>query len=372
MNSSASRRRFLRQAALGGTALAAAPWLALRAQSASGGRLGVALVGLGNYSTGQLGPALRETKHCRLAGVVTGSPEKGRKWAEEHGFPVSSIYGYEEMGKLAENKEIDIVYVVTPPGLHAAHAIAAAKAGKHVICEKPMANTVAECDSIIEACRRAGVRLGIGYRLHHDPNHLALKRFVRDGTLGPFMSMSGQHSFRLGLRNGERPWRAVHALAGGGPLMDVGIYVIQAACMAKGEAWPVAVTAYEDPKTRPEFFVDVEETLHFRLQFADGAVCEAVTSYELRGNQFRAEAAKGWFEVQPAFSYRGIKATTSEGPLDLPVINQQAAQMDDFAQCVTFRRDTPVPGEMGRRDMVIVEAIYEAMRTGRRVEIVRS
>jgi glucose-fructose oxidoreductase len=303
---------------------------------------------------------------------VTGSPEKGKKWADDYGFPESSIYGYETMNRIADNKDIDIIYIVTPPGLHAEHAIAAAKTGKHVICEKPMANTVAECDAIIAACREAGVRLGLGYRLHHDPNHLALKRLVRENTYGPFMRMNGQHSFRLGLRNGVKPWRAEHKLAGGGPLMDVGIYVIQAACLAKGEAWPVAVTAREEPKTRPEFFVDVEETLHFQLEFADGAVCEALTSYELRGNQFRAEAEKGWFELQPAFSYRGLKATTSEGPLDLPVINQQAAQMDDFAQCVTYRRDTPVPGEMGRRDMVIIEAIYEAMRTGRRVEVVRS
>lgn len=372
MNAPVSRRRFLQRAALGGTALAAAPWLSLRAQAVPGRKLGIALAGLGNYSTNQLGPALRETQHCRLAGVVTGSPEKGRQWAADHGFPASSVYGYDTMARLADNKDIDIVYIVTPPGLHAEHAIAAARAGKHVICEKPMANTVAECDAIIAACRQAGVRLGMGYRLHHDPNHLALKRLAREQTYGPFMRMNGQHSFRLGLRNGVKPWRAEHALAGGGPLMDVGVYVIQAACKAKGEAWPVAVTAREEPKTRPEFFVDVEETLHFRLEFADGAVCEGLTSYELRGNQFRAEAEKGWFEVQPAFSYRGIKATTSEGPLDLPVINQQAAQMDDFAQCVTYRRDTPVPGEMGRRDMVIIEAIYESARTGRRVEVVRS
>jgi len=372
MKSRYSRRRFLQQAALGGSALLAAPWLSLHGQNPPARKLGVALVGLGNYSNGQLGPALRETRHCRLAGVVTGSPEKGRKWAADYGFSESSVYGYETMARLADNKEIDIVYVVTPNGLHAEHAIAAAKAGKHVIVEKPMANTVSECDAILAACKAAGVRHAMGYRLHYDPNHLEMMRVAREEEFGPFMRMSSRRSFRLGMRNGVKPWRAIHALSGGGPLMDIGIYVVQAACSAKGEAWPVAVTAREEPKTRPEFFTDVEETLHFTMEFADGAVCEVVTSYEQSGNIFRAEGARGWFEVEPAFSYRGIKVQTSQGPRDFPIINQQAAQMDDFALCVATGRESRVPGEMGRRDMVIIEAIYEAMRTGRRIEVVRS
>lgn len=372
MNIVSSRRRFLQQAALGGSLLASSAWNPLRAQTESSRRLGIALVGLGSYSTGQLGPALRQTRHCHLAGVVTGSPEKGRKWAADYGFPESSIYGYESMARLAENKDIDIVYVVTPNALHAEHAIAAVRAGKHVIIEKPMANTVADCDAILAACKAAGVRHAVGYRLHHEPHHLELKRFAREKTFGVFMKMSGQHSFRLGLRNGVKPWRAIHALSGGGPLMDVGIYVVQAACLAKLEQWPVAVTAREEPKVRPEFFVDVEETLHFTLEFADGAVLEAVTSYERGGNSFRAEGDKGWVELQPAYGYRGITGNSSAGPVTFPAIVHQAAQMDDFAQCVASGRPSPVPGEMGRRDMVIIEAIYQAMRSGGRVEIARS
>ena len=367
-----SRRRFLHQAALGGTLLAASSWLPLRAQASPARKLGIALVGLGNYSNGQLGPALRQTQHCRLAGVVTGSPEKGRKWAADYGFPESSVYGYDTMARLADNKDIDIVYIVTPPGLHAEHAIAAARAGKHVIVEKPMANTVAECDAILAACKAAGVRHAVGYRLHHEPHHLELKRFAREQTFGVFKKMSGQHSFRLGPRNGVKPWRAIRALAGGGPLMDVGIYVVQAACLVKLEEWPVAVTAREEPKVRPDFFVDVEETLHFTLEFADGAVLEGVTSYERGGNSFRAEGDGGWVELQPAYGYRGITGQSSAGPVAFPAIVHQAAQMDDFAQCVMTGRASPVPGEMGRRDMVIIEAIYEAMRTGKRVPVVRS
>jgi glucose-fructose oxidoreductase len=345
-----SRRRFLGQLSAAG-ALAFAP-RSLRA-AAGGKKLGIALVGLGNYSAGQLGPALKITEHCQLAGVVTGSREKGQKWAAEYGFPETSIYGYDTMARMADNPAIDIVYVVTPNGLHAEHSIAAARAGKHVICEKPMANTVAECDAIMAACTKAGVRLGIGYRLHYDPFHEELRRLVRTQEFGPFLKMSGGFGFTM-----TRPqWRAQKQLAGGGPLMDLGVYVIQETFMAAGDVPAVAITARELPKARPEFFVDVEETIEWTMEFANGARGEGYTSYNGNRNDFRAEAKDGWFEVGPAYSYRSLKAATSRGPVSVtPPASQQALQMDAFAQDVMLKRPSLVPGEMGRRDMVVVEA----------------
>jgi len=358
-----SRRDFLGRCTLG------AALLALRgtggAAEAPPRQLGVALVGLGGYSTGQLGPALRETAFCRLAGVVTGSPAKGAQWARDYGFSEKNVYGYDTMARLADNPEIDIVYVVTPNALHAEHAIAAARAGKHVICEKPLARTVAECDAILAAVAAAKVRLSIGYRLHFDPYHAELRRLVRTGEFGPFLKMRGGFAFHMGTPQ----WRATRALAGGGPLMDLGIYVIQEACMAAG-AGPVAVTARERPKRRPEFFRDVEESIEWTLEFANGAGADGFTSYNEGRNDFRAEAARGWFAAAPAFNYRGLKAATSAGPLSFePPVNQQARQMDDFAQCVLSGRPTPVPGEMGRRDLRIIEAIYRAAASGAREEI---
>ena len=360
-----SRRRFLGQLSAAG-ALALAP-RSLLAQAAGGRKLGIALAGLGGYSTGQLGPALKLTQHCRLAGVITGSAEKGRKWAADHGFAEKNIYHYDTMAKLADNPDIDVVYVVTPNGLHAEHAIAAARAGKHVICEKPMANTVADCDAILAACTKAGVRLGMGYRLHYDPFHAELRRLVRTQEFGPFMQMKGSFAFVM-----DRPqWRAQKQLAGGGPLMDLGVYVIQESFMAAGDVPAVAVTARELPKERPEFFVDVEEGIEWTLEFANGAKAAGHTSYNGRGNNFRAEAKGGWFEVGPAFGYRGLKAATSRGPVDVaPPPSQQALQMDAFAQDVMLARPSLVPGEMGRRDMVVVEAIYaSAAAGGKRVEL---
>lgn len=361
-----SRRSFLERLSLGATILAIDP-LSLYARPLQAGKpLGVALVGLGKYSTGQLGPALLQTKFCKLAGVVTGHRDKGQRWASQYGFPEKNIYSYETMHQLADNKDIDIVYIVTPNGLHAQHAIAAANAGKHVICEKPMAVSVAECDSIIAACRAANVKLSLGYRLFFDPYHHELRRLAKEKDFGAFMKMTGDRGFIMR----SKVWRADKKLAGGGPIMDLGIYIIQGACMAKNAVPPVWVTAHEHPKTRPDIFTDVEEGMSWTMQFPDGANCTAQTSYQHSADRFRAEGDKGWIEFKEhAFTYRGMVVETSRGPLNFTPPDQQALQMDDFADCILSDRPTIVPGEMGRRDLVIIEAIYKAAATGQRVEV---
>jgi glucose-fructose oxidoreductase len=364
--SALTRRDFIGRLSLG------AALLSLSSQSRgadappAGKKLGVALAGLGYYSRGQLGPALKLTNHCRLAGVITGDRAKGEKWAKDYDFSEKSIYSYDTMARLADDPSIDIVYVVTPNALHAEHTIAAAKAGKHVICEKPMAISVAESDAMIAACRAAKVKLSIGYRLHFDPFHQELKRRAREKTDGEFLRMTGANGFRMD----RKVWRADRKLSGGGPLMDMGIYCLHESCLAADGATPIAVTAREHPKTRPEIFSDVEEGLDWTMEFANGAKAEMMTSYAQGVGRFRAEAAKDWMHFEPAFSYSGIKVTTSKGPLDItPVRSQQALQMDDFARCVLENRESIVPGELGRRDMAVIEAIYAAAQTGKRTEV---
>jgi Predicted dehydrogenases and related proteins len=366
-----SRRSFLHQFALGSAALAFGAATS-RSEEMSPLKtpakrsLGVALMGLGGYSAGELAPALQTTRHCHLAGVITGDPAKGRAWSRRYGFPEKNIYTYDTVQHCATNADIDIIYVVTPPGLHRDHVLAAARAGKHVICEKPMAVSVAECDEMIAACRAAGVKLSIGYRLAFEPHHLELDRLARTRAWGVFKKIAGSNGFRLR----RRTWRVDKKLAGGGPLMDMGIYVIQAAVRAAAGATPVAVAAHELPKTDAKLFNEVEESLRFRLEFPEGEVCEGATSYAENSGDFRAEAEKGWIAFSPAFSYRGVSARTQEGPLDVPKnVPQQALQMDDFAACILNQRATPVPGEMGRQHLAIIEAIYEAARSGRRVNV---
>ena len=366
MKKNISRRSFVHQLSLATAAVMANPFDLYSCAPAGQKKLGVALVGLGGYSTGQLGPALKETKFCHLTGVVTGSPDKGARWAKEYGFPEKNIYSYEQMHEISGNPDIDIIYVVTPNGLHAKHAIAAAEAGKHVLCEKPMANTVAECDQIIAACKKAGVRLSMGYRLHFDPYHGELRRLAREKDFGEFTSTEGGFSFVMN----RKVWRADKKLAGGGPLMDLGIYVIQANLMASNGIMPVSIEAKEHPKTRPDIFTDVEETISWTMEFPNKSVGRAETSYQKNHNRFRAEGKTGWIDFsQGALSYRVGKVETSRGSLSYPAPFQQALQMDDFAQCILSNKESRVPGEMGRRDLVIIEAIYRSAAEGKKIAI---
>ncbi len=364
---SLSRREFVGQASLAAAATAAALALprTLWGAGAPEKKLGIAVLGLGNYATHEIAPALDVTKYCRLAAVITGTPAKGVAWRQRYNLPEKNVYSYETMGRIADNPDIDIVYVVTPPGTHRDFVVAAAKAGKHVISEKPLAPTVRECDDMIAACKAAGKKFSVGYRLHFEPHHQEMVRLARDPDFGPFTKMRGGFGFPL---RGQQ-WRINKQLAGGGPLPDVGIYVLQAGRRAAG-AWPIAVTAHELPKTRPEFFTEVEEAIRWVAEYPGGKTCEGFASYNDRADDFHAESPQGnWVELDPAYIYGGLRGRTNRGPMDLPNINQQAAQMDDFARCILDDRETPVPGEMGRGDIVTMTAIYESAATGKRVEV---
>lgn len=326
-------------------------------------KLGIALVGLGQYSEGQLAPALEETSHCYLAGIVTGTPDKVDKWRRKYDIPEGNVYSYENFDAIADNADIDIVYVVLPNAMHAEYTIRALKAGKHVICEKPMAVTAADCDRMIAAATEASKLLSIGYRLHFEPHNMEMMQFGLEKRMGKVQHVIAENG--MGSTEG---WRLDKNLAGGGPLMDLGIYCVQAARYTLGME-PIAVTAQEGPKTDPEKFREVEESLAWQMEFPDGVTALCKTSYSESMDMLRAEAAYGWAKLEPAYPYSGIKGETSEGEMDCIEINQQAYQMDDFAKAIKDGRSTPIPGEMGRQDVRILEAIYRAMATGERVEL---
>lgn len=326
-------------------------------------KLGIALVGLGGYSTGQLAPALQETKHCYLAGIVTGTPEKATRWKQQYNIPDKNIYNYQNFDSIKDNPDIDIVYVVLPNAMHAEFVIRAAKAGKHVICEKPMAISVEECDQMIAACKESGKMLSIGYRLHFEPHNLEMMRLGKEKSFGAIKKMRAEDGM-----GDVKGWRLDKELAGGGPLMDLGIYCVQGIRYTSGLE-PIAVKAVEGLKKDKEKFKEVEESLTWQMEMPDGLIAQCKCSYSEDMNLLRAEAEKGWFELSPAYAYGGIKGKTSSGDMDFPQVNQQARQMDDFAIAVSTNRPSPVPGEMGRQDVRILMAIYESMRTGKRVEV---
>lgn len=332
-------------------------------ESAGGRKLGIALVGLGKYSEGELAPALEETKWCRLAGIVTGTPEKAEKWKKKYNIPDKNVYDYKTFDQIVDNPDIDIVYVVLPNSLHAEYVIRAAKAGKHVICEKPMATSAEDAQKMIDACKAAGKKLSIGYRLHFEPHNLEMMRLGQQKVYGSVKKIYAQNGQVQGT---DTPWRLNRKLGGGGPLPDVGIYSLQGAIYTKGEI-PISVTAKFHPVTDKERFKDVEEGMDFQLQFADGTVAECKTSYNDKYNLLRGEAEKGWFELSPAYAYSGLEGKTSEGKMDIQNVNQQARQMDAFADCILNNKETTVPGEMGLRDVQLIEAIYRAAETGQKV-----
>jgi glucose-fructose oxidoreductase len=329
-------------------------------------KLGVALVGLGSYSTYQLAPALQQTEHCFLAGIVTGTKQKEAQWQQKYGIEPAHVYSYDTFDQIASDDAIDIVYVVLPNSMHAEFSIRAAKAGKHVICEKPMAMSVVECDAIIDACQEAGVKLGVGYRLQSEPYTQEIQRLVRENAVGTISFVSADAAYLS--RGNPDQWRLNKALSGGGALMNMGVYSIQSCIYSCGKN-PLSVSAQEF-STRPEYFKQTDETITAQFEFPGGTVGQMMTSHNANANRLYASGENGWFELSPANNYGPLSGRTSEGPISFPHESQQKLQMDDFAKHILNGSPNLAPGEMGRRDMVIVEAIYRSIREGgRRISI---
>lgn len=324
-------------------------------------KLGIALVGLGSYSTGQLAPGLQNAEHCYLAGVVTGTPAKEKIWMERYSIPKKNVYNYENFDEIANNDSIDIVYVVLPNSMHAEFCIRAAKAGKHVICEKPMAVSVLECDAIIEACDKAGVKLSVGYRMQSDPYTNEIKRMVKEKPFGGVHYVSSDAAYIS--RGNPNQWRLNKALSGGGALLNMGVYSIQSNIYGAGMN-PISVSAQEF-STRPEYFKDTDETITAQMQFPNGVVGHMFTSHNANANRLFVSFESGWAELNPCHSYGPLAGRTSEGKeINFPHKSQQMLQMDDFAKHIKSGSINFAPGEMGKRDMIICEAIYESIREG--------
>ena len=358
-----SRRKFAKTLSKGvgaTTLMANVPLACAMSGSSQKKKLGIALVGLGSYSTYQLAPALMDTEHCYLAGIVTGTPAKAKTWANRYSIPEGNIFNYGNFDAIKENREIDIVYVVLPNSMHAEFSIRAAKAGKHVICEKPMAMDVRECDEIIKACKDAGVKLGMGYRLHSEPYTQEVKRFVKEKTFGEILYVSADAAYRS--TTNPNQWRLDRKLSGGGALVNMGVYAIQSAIYGTGQN-PISVQAQEY-STRPEYFKDTDETITAQFEFPSGTVANIMTSHNVIANRLYATCENGWFELDPASTYIPLAGRTSRGELDFKQESQQKLQMDDFAKHILYDAPNLAPGEMGKRDMMIVEAIYRSIQEG--------
>lgn len=329
-------------------------------------RLGVALIGLGYYSTDLLAPALQLTKNCYLAGIVTGTPSKAEAWKKKYNIADKNIYNYSNFDQIANNPDIDVVYVVLPPSMHKEYTIRGANAGKHVWCEKPMAMTENECTEMIVACKKNKRSLAIGYRLHHEPNTKEYTRIVNQHLLGKVNSVNCAAGY---FETRTNHWKQQKEM-GGGVMYDMGVYAIQGARLGTGME-PVAVFDAKTSTTRPGIYKNgLDETAIAKLEFPGGVIADIKTSFGENVNFLTISCEKGEIKMAPYSGYSGVRGSSPLGPINSPYStpNQQAMQMDDDAISIMQAKPMLVPGEEGRRDIRIVEAIYKsAQANGSRI-----
>ena len=367
-----SRRRFIQTASVASVAAAAlalAPHVHGEEEKTDKKKLGFAIIGLGRFGAGQLLRSLPECQSCKPVALVSGHPDKAKKLAQQYGIDGKSIYSYENFDAIKDNPAVDVVYVVLPNSMHCEYTVRAAQAGKHVMCEKPMAVSVEECQQMIDACKKANRKLAIGYRLHYEPNNLKAMEIARGGQYGKLRQVVADHGFNIG----QHEWRTDKKLAGGGPLMDVGIYCLQAARYLSGEE-PTHVTAQTwTPENDPRFKT-TDASMSFTLKFPGGALATCSCSYAAHGiSEYHFMTEQAYGRLDQGFAYGGISFLLKERgkpqQLDIPQINQFAAEMDAFADCVLTNKESKTPGEMGMQDLKIMTKLYEAANSGKTVAV---
>jgi predicted dehydrogenase len=357
-----SRREFSKLSALG---LAAQFAPKLGAQS-SDRKVGYAIIGLGRIADHFM-RGIQETSNSKVTALVSGHPDKAARIAAQYGVPKANIYNYENMDSFRDNHDIDAVYVALPNSMHAEYTIRSAKAGKHVLCEKPMAVSVPEAQSMIAACKTANVKLMIAYRCHYETTNLAAVKLIRDGVIGQVQQI--QSAF--GFSSGPEEWRLQKPLAGGGPMMDVGIYCLNATRYLTGEE-PASFSAYTYSNPNDPRFKTVEENLNWITRFPSGIVASCNTTYSAQmDGYFRVYGSKGWLQVGPAFNYDGLRLQAEYYvPGQKPVVIDQPNQEKDpihftkeavhFSDCVLHNQTPKTPGEEGLRDMECIREIYRS------------
>jgi predicted dehydrogenase len=369
-----SRRKFLQQITASVFAVPAIPafskeqfQFADEMLSTQDRPLRVALMGLGSYAN-RVAEAMMACKKAKLTGVISGTPSKIKTWQSKYSLPEKNCYNYENFDRIKDNADIDAVYITTPNALHHPQCLRLAQAGKHVICEKPMALNEREGKEMVDACKKANVKLLVGYRMHFEPKTLEVIRLRKEGAFGKILFFQGQCGFRIGDPN---QWRLNKALAGGGAMMDIGIYAVNGARYLIGEE-PVWVTAQETKTDPVKFKEGVDETILFQFGFAGGAVASCLSTYSMNNlDRFFLNGEKGFAEMQPSTGYGPIKGRTHMGELTHPHVTHQTVQMDEMADIILRGKQpvVPVDGEEGLKDLKIIDAIYEAVKTGKKVDL---
>ena len=337
-------------------------------------RVGFAVLGLGRLALEEILPAFAQSKRAKLVALISGTPDKAKLVAEQYGVAPEAVYGYGDWAKIGANPAIQAVYIVTPNALHREAALGAAAAGKHVLCEKPMATSAADCQAMIDACARAGRHLMVAYRCQYEPNNRAVEAMVRDKRYGAAMLYDAVNTQNMAA---PTQWRFNKALAGGGALPDIGLYCLNGARFLSGEE-PTEVYAHTFSTPGDPRFKEVEEQVSFTLRFPSGLVANCAASYGLHENRrLGLGMPAAAIDFANAFAYTGQKLQIArrEGDAEavvdrrIPAKNQFALELDHMAECVTTGRRPRTPGEEGLADQRIMEAIYRSAETGQPVSL---
>ncbi|HEY4328009.1 MAG TPA: Gfo/Idh/MocA family oxidoreductase [Mucilaginibacter sp.] len=368
-----SRRNFLQKLGLTALALQLAPisgWADSKYdehKNYDGPVLRVAIMGLGSYGT-RVAEAMKGCTKAKLVGVISGTPSKITDWQSKYGIPAKNCYNYQNYDDIKNNPDIDAVYIITPNGLHREAAIRVSKAGKHVICEKPMALNAKEGQDMVDACKKANVKLLVGYRMHFEPKTLEVIRMRKAGEFGKIMFFQGLCGFTIG---DPAQWRLNKQLAGGGSLMDIGIYAINGSRYMVGED-PIWVTAEETKINHEKFKEGVDETIQFQFGFPSGAVASCLSTYSMNNlDRFFLNGTAGYAELWPSTGYGPIMGHTNRGELTQPITTHQTVQMDEMSDIIFNGKQpvVPVDGLEAVKDLKLIDAIYLACKTGKKVDV---
>jgi predicted dehydrogenase len=331
-------------------------------------RIGYAVLGLGRLSADAILPAIAKTKHAKLTALISGSPDKAHVLAAEYGVPPSRVYGYNDFDRIRDDQSIDAVYVASPNALHHEHVVKSAAAGKHVLCEKPMAATVADAEDMVRACAQANRKLMIAYRMQYAPQALEIARTVRSGEIGKVKVILGSN----GQNEGDpAQYRLKKALAGGGAMYDIGVYCLNATRFTLGEE-PLEVTARIYTTPGDPRFTEVEESVYWTMLFPSGAMATLCCSYASHNTKFfMVQGDRGNIRMDPAFTTAGLRVFQDGGvkgrgytEFRLGDVDHFATEMDHFAMCIRNDVKPRSPGEEGVQDQKIIAAIYQSAASG--------
>ena len=335
--------------------------------------IGWSIVGIGHFADHAIGPAMGKATDTKLIAVCSRSMERARIFSEKH----RAQRAYDSFEKMLGDPEVEAVYIAAPNHLHAALTVQAAEAGKHVLCEKPMALTVAEGERMIEACDKHGVKLGVGYPNRYHPAHIEAARCIDSGMLGEISLARAQ--FCRGLSRGLwKGWKVDPALAGSGALAGQAVHPIDLLrFLLKSEVKEVRALTDEEPPHRL-----VDDMVYAILRFENGVDAVVISGMlaprsddelALYGTRAKLACKDTFFAGQTSMGELLVNGDTLQMRMsfsnDHPVHARSAWVIEAFNKCIKENADLSISGYNGLQMVKVATAILESSRQGKAVQI---